>query len=71
MLRNPDEKSRTITLDIRQALELPPFADTKYTFKSAWQKDEEKQSLILKAGAPHTFELAPFEVLVLESAQSQ
>ncbi len=71
MLRNPDDKKQTITLDIRQALDLPPFADTKYTFKSAWQKDKEKQSLILKAGDPHTFELAPFEVLVLESAQSQ
>jgi len=71
MLRNPDEKSRTITLDIRQALELPDFADTNYTFKSPWQKDEKKQSLILKAGNPHTFELAPFEVLVLESTQSQ
>lgn len=71
MLRNPDEKSQTITLDIRQALELPPFADTKYTFKSPWQKDKEKQSLVLKAGIPHTFNLAPFEVLVLESAQAQ
>ena len=71
MLRNPDEKSRTITLDIAQALELPPFANTKYTFRSPWQKDKKKQSLTLKAGAPHTFELAPFEVLVLESAQSK
>ncbi len=71
MLRNPDDKSQTITLDIGQALELPPFADTKYTFKSPWQKDKKKQSLILKAGVPHTFELAPFEVLVLESAQSK
>lgn len=71
MLRNPDEKSQTITLDIRQTLELPPFADTKYTFQSAWQKDEDKQSLVLQAGDPHTFELAPFEVLVLESVQSQ
>jgi len=71
MLRNPDDKSQTITLDIREALELPPFADTKYTFKSAWQRDVKKQSWILKAGDPHTFELAPFEVLVLESAQSQ
>lgn len=71
MLRNPDNKKQTITLDICQALELPPFADTKYTFKNAWQKDKKKQSLILKAGDPHTFELSPFEVLVLESTQSQ
>jgi len=71
MLRNPDDKKQTITLDIGQALELPPVADTKYTFKSPWQKDKKKQALILKAGKPHTFELAPFEVLVLESAQSQ
>ncbi len=71
MLRNPDEKSQTITLDIRQALELPPFADTNYTFKSPWQKDQENQSLILKAGNPHTFNLAPFEVLVLDSTQSK
>ncbi|MHC4741183.1 MAG: galactose-binding domain-containing protein [Planctomycetota bacterium] len=72
MLRNPDEKEQTVTLDIGQALELPPFANMKYTFKSPWQKDKtKKKALILRAGAPHTFELAPFEVLVLESTQSK
>lgn len=68
MLRNPNEKGQAITLDIGKALELPPFANTDYTFKSLWQKDKGKnKALLLKADAPHTFELAPFEVLVLES----
>lgn len=71
MLRNPNDKSQTITLDIGRALELPTYANTKYMFTNIWQKDKKKQSLILKAGDPHTFELAPFEVLVLESAPSK
>jgi len=71
MLRNPDDKKQAITLDIGPTLELPPYADKKYAFTSPWQKDKAKEGLILKAGTPHTFELAPLEVLVLESTWSQ
>jgi len=71
MLRNPDDKKQSITLDIGPTLELPPYADKKYAFTSPWKKDKAKEGLILEAGSPHTFELAPLEVLVLESTWSQ
>jgi len=67
MLRNPDEKKQTITLDIGEALELPGYADMQYTFRSPWRRDKDDPALTLRAGNSHTFELARFEVIVLES----
>ena len=66
-LRNPHEKPGAITLDIGQAFELPQGAPRRYMLKSPWKEDAGKPAISLSAGAAHTFELKPFEVLVYDA----
>jgi hypothetical protein len=66
-LRNPAAKPATIALDIGRAFELPRGAARTYTLKSPWREDRSQPPTQVRAGAPHTFALAPFEVLVLEA----
>jgi len=66
-LRNPASKTQTAAVDIGQGFELPSDAPVKYTLKSPWKMDSEKPSIVLSAGAPHRFDLAPFEVLVFDA----
>jgi hypothetical protein len=65
-LRNPSNKSQTFSVDVGQAFELPPAAPRKFTAHSPWKADQNKKSIPLVAGQPHTFHLKPFEVLNLE-----
>jgi hypothetical protein len=67
MLRNPADKTQTITLDIAEAFELPSHAKAKYILGSPWKKDRHNPALTVEAARPHVFKLAPFEVVVLES----
>jgi len=71
MLRNPDERSQSVTLDIGKAFELPAAAARQYTLASPWRRDADKPALTLVAGKPHRFELAGFEVVVLQSTTSR
>ncbi len=66
-LRNPHDKPGRITLDIGKAFELPPGAAQKYSLESPWKSDAGKAAIVLSAGQEHTFELKPFEVLVLDA----
>ena len=66
MLRNPDDKAQTISIDIALAFELPSYAPKNYKMKNPWQKQTQK-SVTLSASIPHTFKLSPFEVLLLEA----
>ncbi|HEX4021663.1 MAG TPA: enterotoxin [Acidobacteriaceae bacterium] len=66
-LRNPSDKSQSITLDIQQVFELPEDAAKKYTARSPWRQDAHKAPITLQAGVPHTFVLTPFQVLTLEA----
>jgi hypothetical protein len=66
-LRNPDEKAQSISLDIRQAFELPPGVPDRFTLNSPWQEDAAEPSVEVTAGRPHSFDLEPFEVIVLEA----
>ncbi len=66
-LRNPHEKPGKTTLDIGKALELPEGARPRYMLKSPWKEDAGKPAILLSAGAAHTFELQPFEVLVYDA----
>ena len=68
VLRNPSDHASHITLDIDQAFELPGEAAREYQCKSPWIADQKDASIVLKAGEPHTFELAPFQVLTLDAA---
>lgn len=67
VLRNPDDKSATFTVDVKDFFQLPPHAKTHYYLHSPWKQDRKQPSIELKAGEPHSFDLEPFEVLVLES----
>ncbi|MCP4263355.1 MAG: enterotoxin [Planctomycetes bacterium] len=66
-LRNPHEKSGSITLDIGKAFELPKGAKISYFLKSPWKIDIGRPSIKLTAGQKHTFNLKPFEVLVFDA----
>ena len=67
-LRNPGSAPQQITLDIGRAFELPPFAPKRYLARSPWVADGAISPIELEAGRPHTFNLAPFQVLTLEAA---
>ncbi len=66
-LRNPDKSPRTFELDPQSAFELPPNAAQNYTAGIPWFGAHPLE-INLRAGAPHTFTLQPFEVLTLEAA---
>ena len=65
VLRNPGDKPQSIELDPQLVFELPQDAAKAYTAHSPWQDDAGKPALQLRAGVPHKFQLAPFEVLTL------
>lgn len=65
-LRNPSDKPQTITLDPQRIFELPTDAPTHFITHSPWKSDASSASTPLIAGTPHTFTLAPFQVLTLE-----
>ena len=67
-LRNPSDKSSTITIDIGKTFELPNGATRKYSLKSPWTEDASDESIVLTAGKEHTFTIEPFEVLVFNAA---
>lgn len=64
VLRNPDEKAASLSIDAKDAFELPPNAPASYKLQNVSKKDE---GITLKAGQPHTFALAPFEAVVFEA----
>lgn len=67
VLRNPAAKPQHIIIDLQTAWELPHGAQATYRLHSPWKSDAAAPSLTLTAHQSHTFELQPFEVLVLES----
>jgi hypothetical protein len=66
-LRNPGAQAQDITLDIAQAFELPGGGSRRYSARSPWSADTAQSAIELEAGKPHTFHLAPFQVLTLEA----
>lgn len=66
-LRNPSKQPATIGLDVAEAFELPTDTTHKYALKSPWKEDEDRPTIVVTAGRKHTFELAPFEVLVFDA----
>jgi hypothetical protein len=65
-LRNPSAQAQDFTVDIAQAFELPTGAARHYIAKSPWSDTASQPAIEFKAGAPHTFHLAAFQVLTLE-----
>ncbi len=66
VLRNPSDKAQEITLDLGSVLELPEGAARRFAGRSPWKADAGKAEVTLTAGRPSTFNLKPFEVMVLE-----
>jgi hypothetical protein len=67
VLRNPGDAPKTLELDVAEAFELPQDAPGVYAAASPWRADRGRTPVQLRAGTPHSFELAPFEVLTLEA----
>jgi hypothetical protein len=68
-LRNPSSEPQEFTCDIGQAFELPAGAPHAFGAHSPWAVDNTQAGIHLVAGTPHTFHLAPFQVLTLEAIQ--
>ena len=67
VLRNPDDRPATFVGDVAALFELPGGAASHFKMRSPWKRDRDVPVVKLEAGRSHTFELKPFEVLVLES----
>ena len=65
-LRNPSDKPQSITIDLEKAFELPSGAAHQYSARSPWAADRTHMPIRLTAAEPHTFTLAPFQVLTLD-----
>ena len=65
--RNPSDQPATISLDIGEVFELPPGAARTYSLKSSPDESDRASRIILTAGARHSFELKPFDVLTLDA----
>ncbi|HTV10018.1 MAG TPA: enterotoxin [Candidatus Aquilonibacter sp.] len=66
VLRNPSDQPQSIRVDLAKAFELPDGAAQRYVASSPWKDDAGKPALHLRAGTPHAFDLAPFQVLTLD-----
>jgi hypothetical protein len=66
MLRNPDDKPKSITLDAATVFELPADAVKNYSLRSPYP-DQRMLTLELSAGKPQSVTLEPFEVLVFDA----
>ena len=67
MLRNPSDQPQSIKIDPEKVFELPQQENVRtFTMKSPWADEANRPAVTLAAGEAHTFELQPFEVMVLE-----
>lgn len=66
VLRNPDDKPATFTADIKKLFELPSDKPGDFFMHSPWEEDQGQPVTVLQTSQPHTFNLRPFQVLVLE-----
>jgi hypothetical protein len=66
-LRNPSDKSQSISIDVGQALELPSGVPGRFLARNRWKGQSTATPLALSAGHQHTFTLGPFEVLTFEA----
>ncbi len=67
VLRNPKDVPQRLAVDAAEAWELPAGAPRRWRARSPWRADASRPAVELRAGTPHVFDLAPFEVLTLEA----
>jgi hypothetical protein len=70
MIRNPDDKPQTMSLDAATVFDLPGNAPKSYALRSPY-KDQRLQSLQLKGGSPQSVTLEPFEVCVFDATATR
>jgi len=67
MLRNPSDKPQSIDIEPISAFEVPSHQKIEsFTMKSPWADEADQPAVALTAGKAHTFQLEPFQVIVLE-----
>ena len=66
-LRNPAAAAQDFSIDVGRAFELPAGAPRRYLAHSPWKAEASEPAIELEAGKPHSFHLAPFQVLTLEA----
>lgn len=73
VLRNPSHSAGKLTIDLSAAFELPAGAAKTFAIGRLWTESGAGTRLPqqLAANEPHTFELAPFEVMVLEAVPAE
>lgn len=71
ILRNPSDTKAEFNIDVRDAFELPAGAAERYRIVDPREPKATRSALILRAGQQHSFELEPFETLVLEAIPIQ
>ena len=70
MLRNPSDKPQSIDIEPITAFEVPQNNRIEsFTMKSPWADEADRPTVTLTAGKAHTFQLEPFQVIVLERIQ--
>ena len=67
VLRNPDDKTAAYTFNPDRDFELPANSKKSLHLHSPWKADRGQSEITIAVGESHTFELKPFEVLVLET----
>ena len=67
VLRNPDDKPAAFVANLKNNFELPDGAAKAFRLHSPWEKDQSQPEIKIGADQPYTFNLKPFEVLVLET----
>jgi hypothetical protein len=68
-LRNPDEKAASFSADVAKLFEFPESAKSTFRLHSPWKENSKAAEVNVQAGKPYTFDLQPFELLVLEAKQ--
>jgi hypothetical protein len=71
VLRNPNDRPANFTADAGRLFELPSGALQKFIMRSPWKKDRNQPATMLASGQPATFNLQPFDVLVLEETNTK
>ena len=66
-LRNPSDHPQSFSLDVARAFELPRGAPLSFVAHSPWRQNKQEEPTKLTSGEPHSFDLAPFQVLNLET----
>jgi hypothetical protein len=71
VLRNPNDRPANFTVEAGKLFELPSGALQKFIMRSPWKKDRDQPATMLASGQPVTFNLQPFDVLVLEETNTK